>query len=183
MIKVQTITDPEDFMIDGAQISYPVSTQYMTYNPLTHRYYLTVESLEVNNIDYESYSDAVNKADDFIKEVTNDLYDLILDIAPFNYEYNTFLIASSRSYHFDHYTARKMFEDALIAQARYKMDNLDVRRVNGVDLENNNQIYHKVLRKEHRHISPIAIEKMKGLGLFFNGNIPYKYLINYKELM
>lgn len=183
MIEVLTFSDPSDFMIEGAEIKYPVSTQYMTYNPLTHRYYLTVEALSNHNIDYESYSDAVNKAQDFINEVTDDLYGLILDVAPFNYKYNTYLVASSRSYHFDRYTARKMFEQALIAQARYKMDNLDVRRVNGVDLENNNQIYHKVLRKEHRHISPIAIEKMKGLGLLFNGLIPGKDLINYNELM
>lgn len=183
MIKVKKLIDPENFMQEGLRISYPVSTQYMTYNPLTHRYYLTIEALDEHSIDYEAYSDALNKAQDFINEVTNDLYGLMLDVAPFNFQYNTYLVASSRSYHFDRYTARKMFEEALIAQARYKMDNLDVRRINGVDIENNNQIYHKVLRKEHRHISPIAIEKLKGLGLLFNGLIPGKELINYKELM
>lgn len=183
MIKVMTLSDPSDFMIEGIDIKYPVNTQYMTYNPLTHRYYLTIEALDEHSIDYDSYSEAVNKAQDFINEVTNDLYGLMLDVAPFNYQYNTYLVASSRSYHFDKYTARKMFEEALIAQARYKMDNLDVRRINGVDIENNNQIYHKVLRKEHRHISPIAIEKLKGLGLLFNGLIPGKELIDYKNLM
>lgn len=183
MIKVKKLIDPENFMQEGLRISYPVSTQYMTYNPLTHRYYLTIEALDEHSIDYEAYSDALNKAQDFINEVTNDLYGLMLDVAPFNFQYNTYLVASSRSYHFDRYTARKMFEEALIAQARYKMDNLDVRRINGVDIENNNQIYHKVLRKEHRHISPIAIEKLKGLGLLFNGLIPGKEFINYKELM
>ncbi len=183
MIQVKTLNDPEDFMLEGAQISYPVSTQYMTYNPLTHRYYLTVEALEVHNINYEDFSEAVNKAQDFIEEVTNDLYGLMLDVAPFNFRYNSFLVASGRSLHFDRYTARKMFEDALVAQARYKLDNLDVRRVNGVDIENNNQIYHKVLRKEHRHISPIAIEKMKGLGLLFNGYVPGKDLIDYNKVM
>lgn len=183
MISVPKYTDPDDFMLNG-EVKYPCDTQYMKYDALRHRYYLTTEALDTNGINLELYSSqAKNKVEDFINTVTNDLYQIMQDLAPFNYRYNCYLVAQSKSIMFDRYSARKEFEEALIAQAHYKVDNLDVRLINGIDIESNQNIYYKTLRKEHRHISPIAIEKMKGLGLFFNGNIPYKNLINYKELM
>lgn len=183
MVKVPTYRDPDDFMIAGNR-TYPCTTQFMEYDALRHRYYLTVEALQENGISLDLYtSSASDKTKDFIREVTDDLYQTIQDLAPFNYRYNCYLVASSTSIMLDKYSARKEFEEALIAQARYKVDNLDPRKINGIDIENNQNIYFKTLRKEHRHISPIAISKMKGLGLFFNGYIPYKNLINYSELM
>lgn len=183
MISVPTYYDPDDFLLESGQ-KYPCNTQFMTYDVLRHRYYLTSEALEVNGINLELYSSqAKDKVGEFIRQVTDDLYQIMQDIAPFNFRYNCYLVASSKCLMYDKYSARKTFEEALIAQARYKIDNLDVRLINGVDIESNQNIYFKTLRKEHRHISPIAIEKMKGLGLFFNGNIPYKDLIDYNNVM
>jgi hypothetical protein len=178
--------DPDTFISLGKKAKFPCSTNSMKYNVLMHRYYLTNEALEDYGIDVSSeyMSGTAKKIEQFIQEVSDDLYGAIQDIAPFNYKYMCYLIASSRSYQFpDKYAARKQFERALIYQAQYKINNIDVRDINGIDLENNNSIYHKQLRKEHRHISPKSLEILKGLGLFYNGNIPEKCLINYSEVM
>ncbi len=178
--------DPDDFEILGNNAKYPCDTEYMIYNVLTHRYYITLDALNNFGVDVETdyMNDSPNKINQFIEEVTDDVYGAIMRLAPFNYEFMCYLIAQSRSRQFgEKYAARKQFEKALLYQAQYKINNIDVRDINGIDLENNNSIYHKQLRKEFRHMSPKALDILHGLGLFFNGNIPGKHLINYKEVM
>lgn len=178
-------TDPDDFETLGSDAKYPCTTNLMKYNVLTHRYYLTLEALNNFGVDVETdyMSESPNKINQFIEEVTDDIYGVMMRLAPFNYDYNCYLIAQSRSRQFDRYTARKQFEKALLYQAQYKINNIDVRDINGIDLENNNSIYFKQLRKEFRHLSPKSMDILHGLGLFFNGNIPGKHLINYSEVM
>lgn len=186
MIEIPYYIDPDDFESLGRNIQYPCSTEYMRYRPLMHRYYLTADALLAFGIDVERdyISDAPNKTEAFIEEVTEDVYSAILHLAPFNYEYMCYLIAQSRARQFpDRYAARKQFEKALLYQAQYKLKNADVRDYNGVYLEGGREIGHKVLRKELRHLSPKTLDILQGLGLLFNGNIPQKHLINYREGM
>lgn len=178
-------TDPDSFYESGT-VKYPCSTEFMTYNPLTHRYYLTQQALENYGIDVRLCGNALlpGNSDSFIDEVTEDVYSVIMRLAPFNYRYHCAQIAQSRSLQFgDRYTARKQFEKALVYQAQYKLLNVDVRDINGIDFENYNSIYFKQLRKELRHISPRTLDILHGLGLLFNGNIPGKNCINYSEVM
>lgn len=183
---IPTYSDPDSFSSLGPAAKYPCSTQYMEYRTMVSRYFLTIQTLEKYGIDAHSLNgpNSPKALQQFAEEVTEDLYGVILDLAPFNYRYSSFLIAQSRSLSFPaQYAARKQFERALIYQAQYKLKNLDVRDINGIDLEGGQNIYHKQLRKELRHISPKALDILKGLGLLFNGDIPGKYLINYAEVM
>ena len=178
--------DPDDFTQSGRTIKFPCSTNFMLYDPLMHRYYLTNLALENYGIDIERdyYSETTDKIRQFIEEVSDDIYGVIMHLAPFNFMYHCAQIAQSRALRFpDRYTARKQFEKALLYQARYRLDNIDVRDINGIDLEGNNNIYFKQLRREMRHVSPKSIDILHGLGLLFNGNIPGKAFINYNEVM
>lgn len=186
MKNVPIYIDPDDFESLGAQAQYPCSTEYMRYNALMHRYYLTIDALSAFGVDpeHDCVSESPNKVEQFIEEVTADVYGAILHLAPFNYEYMCYLIAQSRARQFpDRYTARKQFERALLYQAQYKSKNMDVRDFNGVYLDDGREIGHKVLRKELRHLSPKTLDILQGLGLLFNGNIPQKQFVNYKEEM
>lgn len=171
--------DPDSF--EDIEAKYPCSTNLMEYRALMSRYYMTVEGLQFYGVNLDYYaSDASNKEKQFIEEVTDDLYGVMARLAPYNYQYNCWLVAQSRSRQFpDLYTARKQFEKALIYQAQYKLKNIDVRDISGIDLESNNNIYHKQLRKELRHISAKALDILQSLGLLYNGDIPGKRLINY----
>lgn len=182
---IPVYTDPDDFMTLGRAAKYPCSTDFMEYDPLMHRYYLTSKALQKHgiNVETEYYSEAEDKVGLFISEVTDDVYGAIMRLAPFNYMYHCALIAQSLSLRInDRYTARKEFEKALLYQARYKLDNIDVRDINGIDIESNNNIYFKQLRSELRHLSPKTLDILHGLGLLFNGHIPNKR-INYNEVM
>jgi hypothetical protein len=172
--------DPDDFEA-LTTAKYPCSTQYTVYKALTARYYLTVEALQNFNIDIDGGYAPEAQTMQFIEEVTDDLYGVMARLAPYNYQYNCYLVAQSRSLQFrDRYAARKQFEKALIYQAQYKAINIDVRNLNGIDLESNNNVYYKQLRKEFRHISPKSLDILQSLGLFFNGDIPGKRLIDYE---
>lgn len=175
--------DPDTF--EEIEAIYPCSTQLMEYKTLVSKYYLTVEGLQDYGVDTSIKEvEGTNALKQFIRETTEDLYGVIARIAPFNYEYNCWLIAQSISAQFPKkYACRKQFEEALIYQAQYKLINFDVRDINGIDLEGGQSIYFKQLRKEFRHISPKAIDKLQALGVLFNGYIPTKRLINYKEGM
>lgn len=175
--------DPDDFKTLGDSAKYPCSTQYMIYDTMISRYFLTVDKLEDYGIKvYAGHNP--KQLLEFIEELSDDLYGVIARLAPFNYEYSCWLIAQSRSLRFPRrYAARKEFEKALLFQAQYKVKNFDVRDFNGIDIDSNTSIYHKQLRKEFRHISPKSLDILQSLGLLFNGDIPGKHLINFKEGM
>lgn len=177
--------DPDSFETEGLEIKYPCSTNLMIYKALTHRYYITAEGFQQYGVDLENYmSSSPNKEIQFAEEVTDDIYGVMARIAPYNYQYNCYLVAQSISLQFrDRYTCRKQFEKALIYQAQYKLINIDVRDINGIDLETGNSIYHKQLRRELRHISPKALDILQSLGLFYNGALPGKNLIDYDKVM
>ena len=183
---IPVYSDPDSFEELAVRAKYPCTTEYMEYDPLLHRYFLTVQTLQNYGIDAENAytSDRPQKTRQFIEEVTEDVYGVIMRLAPFNYRYHCAQIAQAHSVQFgDRYTARKQFEKALVYQAVYKLDNIDVRDVSGIDLENGNSIYYKQLRKELRHISPKTLDILHGLGVLFNGHIPGKNYINYAEVM
>lgn len=178
--QVPEYNDPDDF--ERIEARFPCSTQYMRYNASVSRYSLTLQALE----DYGIVPvGAGHKASEqFLEEVSDDLYGVMARLAPYNYMYNCYLVAQSRSLQLpDRYACRRQFERALIYQAQYKSRNLDVRDISGIDLDGGQNIYHKQLRKELRHVSPKALDILQSLGLFFNGEVPHKHLINYKECM
>ncbi len=45
--------DPEDF--EQGKNKYPCNTQYMIYNPMLHRYFLTAEGLMKYGVDAERF--------------------------------------------------------------------------------------------------------------------------------
>ena len=180
-----TLLDPDDFEALGNGVKFPCSTNLMEYKAILSRYFITTEGFQHYGINLDYYqSDSPNKAEQFAEEVSEDLYGVMARLAPYNYQYNCYLVAQALSRQFpSRYAARKQFEKALIYQAQYKLKNIDVRDINGIDLEGGQNMYHKQLRKEFRHISPKAFDILQSLGLLYNGDIPQRHLINYSEMM
>ena len=74
---IPVYNDPDDFQ--EGEVKYPCSTQYMVYNPLEHKYFLTEEALEYYGIDVQRkyVSDSPDKTREFIEKVTKKVYDYI----------------------------------------------------------------------------------------------------------
>lgn len=122
---VPVYNDPTDFLDGNNQ--YPCSTQYMVYDPLQHKYFLTEECLNYHGIDVERryISSAPNKMREFIELVTKKIYDYIQYKAGWkNFQVMLYRIAvCPKQIYQDPYIFRKQFEDALVMQAKFLIDN------------------------------------------------------------
>jgi len=134
--EVPYYNDPDDF--DGSKdIEYPHDTQYMTYNPMLHRYTLTVEGLEHYNIDYENYiTTSSNQADELCKKASKKVYDFIqYKVGLHLYQLMMYRIATCPTPIYpDKYFTRKQFEECLADQARYLVTNADTAQFSKADL-------------------------------------------------
>lgn len=135
---IPVYNDPIDFM-DDAEVKYPCNTQFMVYNPLEHKYFLTPEALAEYGIDVERkyVSDNPNKVKEFIDKVTKKVYDYIAYKSGWKvFNVLQYRIAQSLGKMYDKYEFRKQFEKALITQAQFLLDNGDGARYSVNNLEN-----------------------------------------------
>lgn len=160
-IDVPTYNDPQDFENGGN--SYPCSTQYMYYNGLEHKYYLTEQALAYYGLDVENkyISDNPNKAQEFIYLVSKKVYDFIRYAAGYvNAQAQVYrvAIAQTGSYSGDEYTFRKEFERALVAEARWILENGDSARYASMEKPQNVPI-----EQEQDDTSDISTETKRSL--------------------
>ena len=133
---IPTYNDPFDF--ENGENTFPCNTQYMVYNPLEHKYYLTEEALNYFGLDVDGkyVSDNPNKRDEFIKKVTKKIYDYIRYKAGRNcYEITMFRIAKGYCKTEDGYSCRNDFQECLVSEARYLLENGDSAEYSKENLE------------------------------------------------
>lgn len=133
---IPTYNDPYDF--ENGNVTYPCNTEYMVYNPLVHKYYLTEQALNYYGIDVERkyISDNPNKMAEFIEKVTKKVYDYIRYKCGWNcFQIIMWRIAKSRSKTMGAYPLRKEFELALVSEAQFLLDNGDSAKYSKENLE------------------------------------------------
>lgn len=167
--EVPFYNDPVDF--EEGENNYPCSTQYMTYDPLQHKYYLTEECLNLHGVDVERLyiSNSPNKMQEFINLVTKKIYDYIQYKAGWkNFQVMLYRIAvCPRQIYQDPYTFRKQFEEVLILQAKYMISNGNSTKFSFLNLETN-ELSGKKPENDWRlnaDISPEAIRSLDFTGL------------------
>lgn len=167
--QIPTYKDPQDFM--GGSATYPCNTQYMVYDPFTHRYFLTEEGLNYYGIDVERkyISSAKNKTREFINKVTKKIYDYINYKAGFvNFQVQMYRIATApTNIYSDQYAFRKQFEQVLVAQAQWLIDNGDSAKYSYDNMEKMQK--EKIKPEEDwrntSDIAPEAVRTLDFLGL------------------
>ena len=129
--------DPDDF--EKIKAKYPCDTQYMVYNPMLHRYYLTIEGLHKYGIDAERMyaSSNPNKLTELIEKSSKKVYDYIQYKAGRKcYQVQMYRIATAPpTIYPDQYFMRKQFEEAIAEQARFIVENGDSARYSNNNLE------------------------------------------------
>jgi hypothetical protein len=128
--------DPTGFENGGNK--YPCDTQYMVYNPMLHRYFLTAEGLMKYGIDAERLyvSSNPNKIQELIEKTSKKVYDYIQYKAGVKcYPLMMYRIATAPNVIYpDQYYMRKQFEEALAEQARFICENGDSARYSLVNM-------------------------------------------------
>lgn len=134
---IPNYNDPTDFMNEDNK--YPCNTQFMTYNPLDHKYYLTEEALNYYGLDVERkyVGNEPNKVQTFIQLVTKKVYDYIAYKSGWKcFMVQQYRIATSAGKMFGKYQFRKEFQNALVSQAKYLLENGDSAKFSLNNLEN-----------------------------------------------
>lgn len=164
MITVPTYNDPMGFMEGNAK--YPCNTQYMVYNPLEHKYYLTEEALSFYGLDVETLypSTSNNKVQEFIYKVTKKIYDYIAYKSGWkNRAVQMYRIATApKTIYADQYAFRKDFERVLVAEAQWILNNGDSAQYSPYDMEKG-QIPNGKPEEDWRNTSDIAPEAQRTL--------------------
>lgn len=167
--QVPVYKDPIDF--ENGVNSYPCSTQFMVYDPLQHKYFLTEEALNLHGVDVERryISNSPNKMKEFIKLVTDTVYDYIQYKAGWkNFQVMLYRIAvAPRQIYQDPYTFRKQFEEVLLIQAQYLIENGVSSNYSAVNLVKGKPKA-EAPENEYRDnssVSPRAINKLDFMGL------------------
>ena len=159
--------DPEDF---NENSTYPCDTQYMTYNPLLHRYTLTAQGLIYYGVDADRYymSTDPNKVAELADKASKKVYDTIQYLSGRNrYQVQMYRIATApKTIYPDQYYMRKQFEEALAEQARYICTNGDRTQFSNASMEKDTA----TIRPEDRYrdlndISPESMRILDTLGL------------------
>ena len=134
---IPVYNDPIDFF-NGTSVTYPCSTQYMEYNPYSHKYFLTEQALNYYGIDVNRkyVSDSLNKKREFIEKVSKKVYDYIAYKAGWKcYPTMQYRIAKSYGKMYGSYEFRKQFQEALVSEARYLITNGDSAEFSKENLE------------------------------------------------
>lgn len=173
--------DPEDF--ENGENKYPCNTQYMAYNPMLHRYFLTPEGLMFYGIDAERMYASTNpdKINELIKKTSKKVYDYIQYKAGRKcYQVQMYRIATApKTIYPDQYYMRKQFEEALAEQARFIVDTGDSAKYSRTNMENPDEPEEVV-----RNTSDIAeetIRTLETLGLTRWFKLPEFYRLNLDE--
>lgn len=159
--------DAEDF--ENGNNKYPCDTQYMVYNPMLHRYYLTPEGLNKYGIDAERLyvSSNPNKIQELIEKTSKKVYDYIQYKAGVKcYPLMMYRIATAPAVIYpDQYYMRKQFEEALADEARWLCENGDSARYSFVNLASPQQTQNVDSARDNSDMSKETIRTLDTLNL------------------
>jgi hypothetical protein len=159
--------DPTGF--EKGDNKYPCNTQYMVYNPMLHRYYLTPEGLNKYGIDAERLyvSSNPNKIQELIEKTSKKVYDYIQFKAGVKcYPLMMYRIATAPNVIYpDRYYMRKQFEEALADEARWLCENGDSARYSFVNIANPQQSQVLDGARDNSDISKETIRTLDTLNL------------------
>lgn len=178
--------DPEDF--ENGENKYPCDTQYMVYNPMLHRYFLTPEGLMFYGIDAERMYASTNpdKINELINKTSKKVYDYIQYKAGRKcYQVQMYRIATTpKTIYPDQYYMRKQFEEALAEQARFIVDTGDSAKYSRTNMENEEVQMPIKPEDQMRDTSDMAKETIRTLdtlGLTRWFKVPEFLMLNINE--
>lgn len=174
--------DPTGF--ENGDNTYPCSTQFMVYDAMQHKYFLTEEALVLHGIDVERryISQNPNKKQEFIRLVTDTVYDYIQYKAGWkNFQVMLYRIATvPRQIYQDPYTFRKQFEEVLLIQAKYIIENGVSADYSNVDLAVGKPVANapEETFRDTSDVADRAKNKLSFMGLLRWFSMPYMIVLD-----
>ena len=159
--------------MEERDMKFPYSDKYMVYDGLK-RQYIPTESLllkyGINLDEFLRSSGSDSPASLELEYVSDQIYSYIDKSSGSTIDILKYIIAKSFRRGMSKYRFRLLFEEILAKQAKYYVDNDDLTKSSGVDIESKQYLGKGVLLNEDRHIDPKVKTLLMDLGLSWAGS-------------
>lgn len=155
------------------KLTFPYSTDFdAVYDGLRHQYRLTKAYFTERGINldkepqFKNNPDLINK---FLQEVSTKVYNWVYRHSKSNRRQINYMIAKRGLLTFPIFEYRQAFLEAMFLEGEYLLENGDISKVTGVDLDTMQNMSADVIRNQDRDMSKEAIGILNELGLCYYG--------------
>jgi len=168
-------TEEQILEMEEKDMQFPFSSKYMVYDSIKRQYVPTEALLLKHGIDIHAFlSSTGNYTPTQIKNeleyISDQIYTYINKKSGSNIETLKCIVAKGIRRGISQFRFRVMFEEILWKQARFYIENDDLTKTTGVDMEQKQWINKGVLNYEDRHIDPKIKIMLMDLGLCWAGS-------------
>ncbi len=163
------------FKIDEKDLKFPFSSKYLSYDSVKRQYIPTEALLIEHGIDLNSFllstgEDTPDRRNEELEFISDQIYTYIDKNSGSNVETLKFIIAKGIRRGMSPFRFRLRFEEIMWKQARFYINNDDLTKSSGVDMEQKQWVTKDVLNNEDRNIDPKVKVMLMDLGLTWVGS-------------
>ena len=167
MFNAPYYTEGQKQNMQASDYQYPYSDDYMVYDNLKHQYRLTRKCFEERgrNLQLEIQGNSPDKINNFLYLVQLKVYITAYNKSKSTRNQLNYLIAKRGLRTMDMAEYRESFMEMMFLEGCYLLDNGDISKVSGVDLDTMQNMSADVIRNQDRDWDKDAIGMMTMLGL------------------
>lgn len=176
-----TYTEDEIIEMEEKDMKFPFSSKYMKYDSVKRQYIPTEALLLKHNIKLSGFLISIGenpqtKVSEELEYISDQVYAYINKSSGSNIETLKWIIAKGVRRGITPFRFRVMFEEILWKQARFYVNNDDLTKTTGVDIEQKQWISKGVMNIEDRQIDPKVKISLMDLGLCWVGSYDRQFL-------
>lgn len=186
--KAPEYSEAEIMELEEKDMHFPFSSKYMRYDGVTQQYVPTEELLLKNGIDLHGFlrsigRDTPTNYNNELEYISDQIYAYIAKCSGSSTQTLKCLIAKGLRRGLSPFRFRVQFQDILVKQANFYVNNDDLTKTSGVDVEQKQWLNKGVLNYEDRQIDPRVKIKLMDLGLCWRGSYDDQFmmLVNSKD--
>lgn len=155
------------------KLTFPYSTDFdAKYDGLRHQYILTKAFFTERGIDLDKepqFRNSPDKINRFLVAVSTKVYNWVYRHSKSSRRQINYMIAKRGLRTFPIFEYRQAFLEAMFLEGEYLLENGDISKVTGVDLDTMQNMSADVMRNQDRDMSKDAIGILNELGLCYYG--------------
>ncbi len=175
LFKAPIYTDEQIEQMEEKDMTFPYTSKYMKYNSIKRQYIPTEALLLKHGIDLSGFlqttmQDTPTEIANELEYISDQVYSYIFQNSGSFMDTLKFIVAKGIKYGMSPFRFRTTFEEILWKQAKYYINNDDLSKSSGVDVEQKQWLNKGVLVNENRNIDPRVKVMLMDLGLSWVGS-------------
>lgn len=172
--------------IEEKDLQFPFSSKHLKYDSVKRQYIPTEELLIEHGIDLGGFLSSIgentpDRRNEELEYISDQIYTYIDKNSGSNVETLKFIIAKGIRRGMSPFRFRLRFEEIMWKQARFYINNDDLTKSSGVDMEKKQWVTKDILNNEDRNIDPRVKVMLMDLGLTWVGSYDEqfgRYILN-----